>query len=1393
MLKKFIALFHFIIYLFPVGIKATQQIKESILNTPVAQSVDLFQGTWIESAIDLHIPGLQPVERSFDFQDRDLSAYPRGWNFSYPNMGREDSARKKIVDHVSLDYDADHRLTKVQRKDHDFQLLPYWITFEYLENRWVIKTSSNDYLTYNFSASPLGGLQLDYVSYGEKTIHYTYLPHPKERRLLISERKESDGVWLKMEYNVDGKLTLLKRSLDQGNNYFEVCHISYEQDKTLLKTPQGASYLYSFNFLGQLLEIATFAGDELYRREEFRYHNGNITLRAVKDSSGLILKAESWTYDLKGNLLSETLIGPLTNKNQIEEEYSKFYKYNQLNQPIEESEANNCSIEYCYDERQRPSAKLFKKDQQIRQREFYFYDDKNRLIETCSDDGVGADFLDLRSVTVRYKVHYEDFHCLGMPQTIIKSCWDRKKNEWIEVEKETQKYSPEGAPVDDVVKIQERGIEILIAADSEKRSHYNVANQLILEEEFYKGALKEENRFSYNASGFLIEKINHAGETIHYEYDFLGRKVKELFPSSEWIEYVYDPLDRIIEVINSDGCHEKILYNARNQILQILRHELLIEDNQYQLNGTIIKNRSENSPSLIQDSNAPSVAMEFYIEWITTEEGILQKQASWNHVSGSTIRKRYDFLDRVSEARIESPNGELLLKTTYQYNLKGQKKEECRYENVAGELQLKTRHQWNFDLSGMLLSHIENDLKITHYTYNSLGQLIALQQPSGVIIHYAYDIEGKLNRIYSSDHSIFYEISYDHQDRIISSITPQFSQSRNYNERGQVVHEDLGYGISLAFDYDQKGRREKIYLPDRSAIEYSFENDLLRKITRLANNLPIYSCNYLNYDNENRLTQLKLPADLGMVDWSWNSEGKLTAVHAPFFEQEATLDPYQRYAKISTKEPCGTTETSFEYDALAHLIQPKVDLHFTEHDLNGNLIKYDQWNFTYDAFNRLIKVTDSSHTVHEYLYDIFHRRIVDLITDEHYFYEGNLELGMMKNQNIQQLRVFGISPYIGHEPCVAMEFQNKLYVPLYDMQGSVKLLLSAETQSIQEHYAYTPYGECQQLSQQPSLNPWRFNNKRYDPSTGLLHFERRDYLPTLRQFTTADPYNELEGSSPYQYTLDDPINRRDLFGLKTTSQINNFKSKLRENLLSLKKYIHFDFYQLTEYMMGSTFLLLCGYHNTKSLSGVYGKGELNPKVRISFMNGILTDYTTIYTTLRNLSDAHGGENIHFVYRPTHGWVWDISHSILVRMGLVSSEAHLLAEYWKGMINEMGGVNGGGKIIHYAHSIGTMETFRALELLTVEEQAMIEVFAFGSPSLTGGSKNWKVSHFVSVRDGVSLLDSIHFVKACLGYSSSVTFIGSFWGIPLIDHFFLSQTYQDVWRAMGRTFMETYGSS
>lgn len=204
-------------------------------------------------------------------------------------------------------------------------------------------------------------------------------------------------------------------------------------------------------------------------------------------------------------------------------------------------------------------------------------------------------------------------------------------------------------------------------------------------------------------------------------------------------------------------------------------------------------------------------------------------------------------------------------------------------------------------------------------------------------------------------------------------------------------------------------------------------------------------------------------------------------------------------------------------------------------------------------------------------------------------------------------------------------------------------------------------------------------------------------------------------------------------------------------------------------------------------AGKYGMDEPDDEIRITFINGILNQESDINTSLELISKAHNNRPVHYVYRGTNGWVKDSIDTNLIKLGIITSESAIrLANLWKKLIAEMGGIEGKGVIVHYAHSIGGTETCAAKKLLLPEEARKIRVIAFGTATVIHHDSGFhSVVNYISYRDGVPLTHPFQYpysspflyLQALLSKKDHVVFIGTPAGVPLIDHMF--ETYWSYW--------------
>ena len=773
----------------------------------------------------------------------------------------------------------------------------------------------------------------------------------------------------------------------------------------------------------------------------------------------------------------------------------------------------------------------------------------------------------------------------------------------------------------------------------------------------------------------------------------------------------------------------------------------------------------------------------------------------------ATTRYDYDQYGRITA--VTHPNDITL---TYRYDPAGRLSER---KSSVGDL----HEEYLYDAAGNLITINDriNDLS-THREYDALGRVVRERLANGLSIARTYDGIGRVTQTELPDGSwIEYEYDAAHL-RTVRRLSP------NAAVRYQHSYET----------YDWNGRlRSCSMLGALGSLSYNWTDDSARPTSIDS---PYWSAVLPDSD----------AAQVHISDAAGNTE------HHFHYDASGRITNDLAIAKETVRE------AHYQYDSLDNRIADDLGNYVVNghnqlledgrgsytYDRNGNLVTIDRdghvIELSYDSLNRLTGVArDDSYRV-AYAYDAFGRRISeqrwrlndgswDDLGLRYLVYDGSNDIGTADiDGTLVQLRVLGKEIH-GAEigASVAMELWNdsemKTYAPIHNHTGSVVCLVDAETGTAAETYRYDAFGVREiydangaTTDKSATGNPWQYASKRTDGITQLVNFGLRVYDPVTGRWTAKDPAGRIDGPNRYAYVHNDPVRNIDQYGLwGLTTWVSEAASWVYDTVVdkicdSWNKASHATYHVFHEFVpyeqeaaaiegsledaMGSGLFYMTGYEPMETAIGTIGQGEVSDAIRITFLNGIMTSHDEMIHSTALISDTHGGVNVHYIYRATKGWTWDIAQSTLTKAAdFIAPQAYLLADRWKGLIKEMGGTQSGGLIIHYAHSIGAVDSLRAAELLTPAEQKMIRVIALGPATMLHEEYVESATNYVSARDGVCLLDPVGIIKAILYEENNVVFLSSvFDGAPLVDHLFTSDTYREIWESLGAEFVSEYGS-
>ncbi|MBA3721676.1 MAG: hypothetical protein H0W88_04675 [Parachlamydiaceae bacterium] len=1044
-------------------------------------------------------------------------------------------------------------------------------------------------------------LLLSEVEDNKKEIEYVYYPNTNllQSKLL----KNGSKICLREFYEYDDNAVQIKVIKDNGNSRdkddfkgITERHIIYIQPRKAL--PIGLPekiYEKYFDFN---------KGQEVLLKYVFNDYSkqGHLIKQDHYNSQEQYCYSLEWDYDNHGNLkreknaLNHNIYREYDNNDNLIKEirpnqgYQTIFTYDCSNHLMKVSEVhedgNIFNTNYQYDH---VGNRLASKDHFGRTTQ-YKYDDLNRLIETIypevmTDHGVQ---------TPRTSICYDIFN---NPITIT----DSKNNNTIHT------YNLYGKPTS--VTNPDRTHESFeyyldgtlaksISCDGTITNYQRDCFGRVLKEQtqnstisytYYGSKLKSKidaegcnTNYHYDGAGRLI-KTDCQDRVEILEYDNLSRisKKKQYFGinnSNVRVEaFEYDNLNRINEERIEDG-HGGVLRKVKYKYDSHGNRESIKECTKAGKSEIITKYNSQNLPIEVIDQQSNST----HISYDNNFNGKNTLAITTTDPVGNTSIQIFDSHDRLSKTICKNAFGILLSEQEIFYDIVGNKTQVIDLIIVGGKRKQKIMTKWNYNSVGQETIQIDAfgtpDQKQSLISYNEFGQKDEIQKPDGTSLLFEYDSFGRLKNLQSSDSTISYSYKYDKNHQIVSVVDLIKRQEtiRKYDSFGNLVFEKLGNDHQISYEFDQLNRVNKITLPDRSEIQYTYDSANLKEVARLINGEKKYSHHYQKYDQSGNLTHSKGLSH--KTEFKYDLSKRKVQINTPSWKQSVPQNGYDSLGRLTTfdiEDKIGKTHYEFSYSDLNDLLSERGHVTHTygvdsihnrisknthkysinslnqlfkqgsieyKYNLNGNLVEKingsKKIQYFYDALNRLTGVKKEG-VLTEYQYDAFNRRLSKKKEglEKNYLYLDQDEIGEIDSKGkIQQLRILGLGIDAEIGSAVALELNGQVYEPIHDHNGNVVCL--AQNGKAIETYRYTAFGEGEIYDDQGKLidksqcdNPWRYASKRFDDETGLIFFGRRYYDPEIGRWITPDPLGYSDGPNLYAYLHHNPLTYHDAYGL----------------------------------------------------------------------------------------------------------------------------------------------------------------------------------------------------------------------------------------------------------------------
>ena len=403
-----------------------------------------------------------------------------------------------------------------------------------------------------------------------------------------------------------------------------------------------------------------------------------------------------------------------------------------------------------------------------------------------------------------------------------------------------------------------------------------------------------------------------------------------------------------------------------------------------------------------------------------------------------------------------------------------------------------------------------------------------------------------------------------------------FRAAYGYNAAGQRTNMTLADGARWRYQYDAHGQLtlgKKAWsdgVPVAGAqFEYVFDDIGNRTSTLAGGNASGTGLRSAGYTNTvlNQITTRSVPGAFDMVGSA--PPGATVTVNAAATYRRG--DFWQ--AAPSANNATGAVAVGVAIQSVSNTVTltsngvvflPRTPEAFA-YDADGNLTTNGQFNFAWDAENRLTSFTPLPGTptnawqAGRMSYDYAGRRVSkavsnyvggawQLAVDHRYVHDGWNLLAVLDGQGALLLSFTWGTDLSGSQQgaggvggLISMTVHSGpltgTYFYVFDGNGNVVALVNALDGSVVAQYEYGPFGELLRCTGPLALlNPFRFSTKFQDDETGLLYYGHRYYDPMTGRWFNRDPIEEEGSTSLYVVIGNDPVNSWDYLGLRNPTK-----------------------------------------------------------------------------------------------------------------------------------------------------------------------------------------------------------------------------------------------------------------
>ena len=466
------------------------------------------------------------------------------------------------------------------------------------------------------------------------------------------------------------------------------------------------------------------------------------------------------------------------------------------------------------------------------------------------------------------------------------------------------------------------------------------------------------------------------------------------------------------------------------------------------------------------------------------------------------------------------------------------------------------RETYHYDGQGRLIRRTDRNGVTVELGYNLYGAPLFKKEKDGAQgDFYEYTPEGLLKCAISAGMRYAYE--YDEMGRMTrKSASGRTLLALEYDRNGNKVRQVDVTGKLTGFDYDPLGQLTRLtddgqelaaytYNPDgtpravaHGPIRQEYAYDLDKNLTGLTVRSGEALLSHASYAYDGNGNRIRKQALDGTTLYQYDALNQLQRVDYPAYSEELFYDR----AGNRARRLVGGEEELYQYDPrnrLMALTRGGVTAPF-QYDNAGNLLQDDKARYSYDAFNRTVKVETFDGNVQVNRYDaegLRHEmeengRLVRFI-----FHKGEAVAEQEENSNV--IRLIRGSELIARSS--DSESARTYYHYASDEMGSTTHIVD-ESGNVQNRYAYDAWGKIE-VKEEAVPNRFTYYGQQIDPITQQYYLRARFYNPVIGRFTQEDTYRG-DGLNLYAYCANNPVYYVDPSGLATSISSDDLNALL---------------------------------------------------------------------------------------------------------------------------------------------------------------------------------------------------------------------------------------------------------